>query len=129
MPRKVFMSDAHDLVKDKIKGARLDSLNFIQFTGISLSSFKFIPVAVTPAFKSRIVQRLNQALDSFRLLRNLGVPAVTAFESVTEYVIDKMFNSSTELCFSAMMTADNCVFFCHSKVVVLISDTNIILCF
>lgn len=30
MPRKVFMSDAHDLVKDKIKGVQLDSLNFIQ---------------------------------------------------------------------------------------------------
>lgn len=30
MLRKVFMSDAHDLVKDKIKGARLDSLNLIQ---------------------------------------------------------------------------------------------------
>ena len=30
MLRKVFMSDAHDLVKDKIKGVQLDSLNFIQ---------------------------------------------------------------------------------------------------
>ena len=30
IPGKVFMSDAHDLVKDKIKGARLDSLNLIQ---------------------------------------------------------------------------------------------------
>lgn len=31
MPRKVFMSDAHDLVKDKIKGAQnLDSLNSFQ---------------------------------------------------------------------------------------------------
>ena len=121
------MSDAHDLVKDKIKGARLDSLNFIQFASISLSGFKFIPVTVTPAFKSRIIQCLNQALDSFRLLRNLGVPAVTAFESVAEHIIDKVFNSSTELCFSAMMMADNCVFFCHSKVVVLIYITNIIL--
>lgn len=93
-----------------------------------LSSFKLIPVAVTPAFESGIVQRLNQALDSFRFLRNLGVPTVTAFESVTEYIIDKMFNSSSELCFSAMMMADNCVFFCHSKVVVLIYITNIILC-
>ena len=31
IPGKVFMSDAHDLVKDKIKGAQiLDSLNLIQ---------------------------------------------------------------------------------------------------
>ena len=31
IPGKVFMSDAHDLVKDKIKGAQnLDSLNSFQ---------------------------------------------------------------------------------------------------